>query len=161
MILPPRTRTVILMLGLAATLGAAFIPDPPQPARSSAVVSAAPRSVLPPPVDIPAIAIQRLETSNPERDPFSPNAWRPAPPPVQQTPPSPPVAPLFPYAYLGRVDDAGRASVLLGRADRSLTVQDGDLIDGVWRVERIVERTVDLLYQPLGQRVTLAVGSES
>jgi len=70
------------------------------------------------------------------------------------------MAPPFPYTYLGRVDDAGKASVLVGRADKSITAQAGDLIDGIWRVDKITERSIELIYEPLGQRQTLSAGSE-
>jgi hypothetical protein len=163
--LSPRTRAVILALALAATLVAAFAPEEQSPAASgkAGIVAAAPRrtATAEPVADIPDIAILRPMAASPTADPFSPNAWLPPPPPAAKpAPPPPPVAPPFPYAYLGRVDDAGKASVLLGRADKSLTAQAGDLIDGVWRVDKIAERSIELIYQPLSQRQTLSAGSD-
>lgn len=162
--LSPRTRGILLALTLAATLAAAFAPEDTSPARSgkTAIVAQAPRRQIAaePPADVPDIVFRRQTTASPQADPFSPTAWVPAPPPVKAEPPPPPMAPPFPYTYLGRVDDAGKASVLVGRADKSVTAQAGDLIDGVWRVDKITERSVELIYQPLGQRQTLSAGSE-
>lgn len=161
--LSARTRGILLALALVTTLVAAFVPeDPPSaPPGKTAVVAPAPRRQAGEPIaEIPDIVIRRQTTASPQADPFSPSAWVPAPPPVKAEPPPPPMAPPFPYTYLGRVDDAGKASVLLGRADKSVTAQTGDLIDGVWHVEKIAERSIELIYQPLGQRQTLSAGSE-
>lgn len=161
--LSPRTRGLLLALALVATLVAAFAPEDPSsapPGKTAVVAPAARRQAAQPVADIPDIVIRRQTTASPRADPFSPSAWLPAPPPVKAEPPSPPMAPPFPYSYLGRVDDAGKASVLLGRADKSVTAQTGDLIDGVWRVDTIAERSIELTYQPLGQRQTLSAGSD-
>lgn len=161
--LSPLMRGILLALALAATLVAAFSPEDPPSASSSKRIVVAPsvrRQAVEPIVDIPDIVIQRRTTALLQADPFSSSAWLPAPPPVTAEPPPPPMAPLFPYTYLGRVDDAGKVSVLLGRADKSVTAQTGDLIDGVWRVDTIAERSIELIYQPLGQRQTLSAGSE-
>lgn len=161
--LSPRTRGILLALTLVATLVAAFAPEdtPSAPPGRAVVAAAAPRRQAAEPIaEIPDIVIRRQITASPQADPFSPSAWAPAPAPVKAEPPPPPMAPPFPYTYLGRVDDAGKASVLLGRADKSVTAQAGDLIDGVWRVDTIAERSIELTYQPLGQRQTLSAGSE-
>lgn len=159
----PRTRGILLALALVTTLVAAFAPEEPPsapPGKTTVVAPATRRQTAEPVAEIPDIVIRRPTAVSPQTDPFSPSAWAPAPPPMKAEPPPPPMAPPFPYTYLGRVDDAGKASVLLGRADKSVTAQTGDLIDGVWRVEKIAERSIELNYQPLGQRQTLSAGSE-
>ena len=159
----PRTRGILLGLALTAILIAALAPEDPlsAPPDTTAVVAPATRRQAAQPIaDIPDIVIRRQTTASPQADPFSPSAWLPPPPPATTEPPPPPMAPPFPYTYLGRVDDAGKASVLLGRADKSVTAQAGDLIDGVWRVDTIAEHSIELTYQPLGQRQTLSAGSE-
>lgn len=156
-----RTRAIILALTLAATLAAGFAPDDPLPASGKAAVVAPTvrRQTTELIRDVPDIVIRRLTEASPKADPFSPDAWLPPPPPPQSEPAPPPTAPPFPYAYLGRVDDSGKASVLLGGSSRSVTAQAGDLIDGVWRVDTIAEHSVELVYQPLDQRQTLSAGS--
>lgn len=160
----PRVRALVLALTLAGTLVAAFVPDDPpaaNAAQSTVVAPTARRQRSAPLADVPDIVIRRPTSSAPVADPLSPNAWLPPPAPsAKPEPPPPPMAPPFPYAYLGRVDDAGKASILMGRGDKSVTAQTGDLIDGVWRVDKIAAHHIEVTYQPLGQRQTLSAGSE-
>lgn len=158
-----KTRAWVLGIALVATLVAAFVPEErvSGAAGKPLVGPAKTRTPAAPAADeVPDIAILRKAAAEPLADPFSPDAWRPPPPPAAKAPPPPaPTAPEFPYAYQGRVDDAGKASVLLGRGDKSLAVQAGDTIDGTWRIEKISERSVDLLYLPLKERQSISAGS--
>ena len=103
----------------------------------------------------------------------SPSAWAsmapPPPPPVKEAPPPPPpppMAPRFPHAWIGRVNDetASAASaprpiqraVLAGPVS-TWVVKDGDVIDGQWRVDRIQDRTMRLTYLPLQQSQTVSM----
>ena len=70
----------------------------------------------------------------------------PAPPPA---PPPKPVAPAFPYAYLGSLLDDGLRTVFLTRDDRVLTVKRGDTVDGAWRVDELDASEMKLTYLPL------------
>lgn len=119
----------------------------------------------------------------------SPSAWAsmapPPPPPVKEAPPPPPpppMAPRFPHAWIGRVNDetvsvaaspaavapavssASAASaprpiqraVLAGPVS-TWVVKDGDVIEGQWRVDRIQDRTMRLTYLPLQQSQTVSM----
>ncbi len=81
---------------------------------------------------------------------FNPKSWRaPAPPPPPPAPPPPPVAPPLPFTYLGRYVDVSKLVVILAKGDRVYTVSEGEMIDGTYRVEKVADDTVDLVYLPM------------
>lgn len=95
---------------------------------------------------------------------FEPVAWQSAaalaqasaaPPP----PPPKPVAPPFPYAYLGGLLEDGVRTTFFTRGDRVLPVKAGDTVDAVYRVDQMTEKQMTLTYLPLNQSLTLALGS--
>lgn len=96
-------------------------------------------------------------------DVFASKSWNEAPqapvavaaaaPPA--APPAPPSAPSLPFTYLGRYVGAGRPVFFLVRGDRILTVHQGDVIDGTYRVEGIVGSLLGLTYLPLNIRQNL------
>lgn len=114
----------------------------------------------------------------------SPSAWAsmapPPPPPVKEAPPPPPpppMAPRFPHAWIGRVNDetvsaapaASSASAAPARPARPIqravlagpvatwVVKEGDVIEGQWRVDRIQDRSMSLTYLPLQQSQTVSM----
>lgn len=114
----------------------------------------------------------------------SPSAWAsmapPPPPPVKEAPPPPPpppMAPRFPHAWIGRVNDetvsaapaASSASAAPARLARPIqravlagpvatwVVKEGDVIEGQWRVDRIQDRSMSLTYLPLQQSQTVSM----
>ncbi len=82
----------------------------------------------------------------------------PPPPPVKVVPP-PPTAPPLPFTYLGRYQDAGKPVFFLVKGDRVLTVKEGDIIEGNYRVDGIAGSTLGLTYLPLNIKQTLDIGS--
>jgi hypothetical protein len=95
---------------------------------------------------------------------FAAKSWYvppPPPPPSNEPPPPPPkpTAPPLPFTYLGRYQDAGAPVIFLVRGDRILTVKQGDVIEGSYRVEGIVGATLTLTYMPLDIKQTLNIGS--
>ena len=78
------------------------------------------------------------------------NAPQPAPPPPQ--------APPLPFAYLGKLFDAGTTVIFLAKGDRNYVVRSGDTIDGTYRVDEIGERAMMLTYLPLDSKQSLGVG---
>ncbi len=66
--------------------------------------------------------------------------------------PAPPAAPPLTYRYVGRFVEDGRPRAMLVSPQRSLLVAEHELIDGQWRVERIADGQVDLLWLPGSQR---------
>lgn len=93
-------------------------------------------------------------------------AWGPAEPPPPPPPPArrvapseaPPQAPRFPHQWVGRFNDEvpseavapTRRAVLQG-GQGVWVAREGDVIEGVWRVDRIQERALQLTYLPLAQ----------
>jgi len=94
---------------------------------------------------------------------FTSKSWYVAPPPPPPPPPAPPArptAPPLPFTYLGRYRDEGKAVIFLVKDDRILTVREGDIIEGNYRVDGIKGSTLDLTYQPLDTKQTLNIGNE-
>ena len=162
-------KPTLLMIAVAAVGGLAFTYS------GSDKMSQAPR------VSAPKAAVARLETAPahvqppagptlPERGGlpasktplFSTQSWEPPPPKVKPGPPPPPpkpVAPPLPYTFAGRMLQDGTVFVFLARGDTVITAKQGDIIDGVYRVDSITETQVALTYVPLGQKQSLAVVS--
>lgn len=84
----------------------------------------------------------------------------PAPPPEPPPPPPAPVVPPLPFAYLGKLAEGGSLRVFLVRGDRPYTVAEGDVIDGSYKVKRITDTEMTLVYLPLNLTQTLSVGSK-
>lgn len=45
-------------------------------------------------------------------------------------------APVFPYQWIGQLDDGGAPQALLASAQRSVGVRQGAVVDGRWRLDR-------------------------
>lgn len=87
------------------------------------------------------------------------DSQRPPPAPLPEVvsiAPPPPMAPLFPHAWVGRFNDPASRAIVSG-ADSTWVVAVGDVIDGQWRVDQIQERQMSLTYLPLQQRQTVAM----
>ena len=84
----------------------------------------------------------------------------PPPPPVKVAPPPAPTAPPLPFTYLGRYVDAGRPVFFLLRGDIILTVKQGDIVDGSYRIDGIDGSRLGLTYLPLDIKQTLDVGNQ-
>jgi len=48
--------------------------------------------------------------------------------------------------------------VFLVQGERNLVVHEGDTIDSLYRVERIADGGITLLFLPLNQRQTIVIG---
>jgi hypothetical protein len=112
--------------------------------------------------------LRRPEHGRASTDPFSSQGWgggkvaERAPAPVQPVVPPPPPAPApevppFPHPYLGRLVEHGKSAVFFGVQDRVLVVRVGDVIDSLYRIEAIDERTITFNYLPLGIRQQLVL----
>lgn len=80
-------------------------------------------------------------------------SWQP-PAVKSDTPPAPPpapVAPPFPYAYLGGLSEDGVRTTFFNQGERVLPVKAGDTVDAVYRVEQMNEKNMTLTYLPLNQ----------
>jgi len=93
------------------------------------------------------------QTSPFETVSFAPPAPKPTP-----APPAKPVAPPFPYTYMGAMTDAGVRTVFFNQGDRALAVKQGDTVDGRYRVDQMTDRQMRFTYLPLNQSMTVAIG---
>ncbi|HEX6733648.1 MAG TPA: hypothetical protein VF096_02450, partial [Azonexus sp.] len=83
----------------------------------------------------------------------APEAAAPAPEPAPEAPP-------LPFRYLGRVEEAGRPTVVfLARDDEVLAVHPGDSIDSAYRLIRLNDDEVYFLYRPLKIEQALSMGN--
>jgi hypothetical protein len=91
--------------------------------------------------------------------PFGSVSWAPPPPPPPApAPPPKPVAPPFPYTYMGGLLDGGARTAFFNKGERVLVVKVGDTVDGVFRVEELSDKQMQLTYLPLNQSLALALG---
>lgn len=86
-------------------------------------------------------------------------AWQPPPPKAPPPPPPPkPVAPPFPYAYLGGLSEEGVRTSFFSHGNRVIAVKAGDTVDAAYRIEQMTEQQMTLTYLPLDQAMVLALG---
>lgn len=92
---------------------------------------------------------------------FARHDWTPPPPPPSNEPPPPPPppsAPPLPFTYIGKSLQDGVWQIYLARGERTYLVNDGDTIDGTYRVDAIRPPVLTLTYLPLEQRQQLNIG---
>jgi hypothetical protein len=92
---------------------------------------------------------------------FGATSWYVAPPPPPPAPPPPPpvpTAPPLPFSYVGRYEDALTRLVILTKGERMYTVAEGDVIENMYRIERVTSTMVEMTYMPLNIRQTLGTG---
>lgn len=86
-------------------------------------------------------------------------SWQPPAAKVVAERPPDPVAPPFPYAYLGGLSEEGVRTTFFTQGDRVLPVKAGDTVDAVYRVEQMTEKHMTLTYLPLKQSLTVTFRS--
>lgn len=164
--LPPKARGGILAASLATTLAAVFLAPPADEVRAVVAPSRLSPSRLSDTVtqnaddDIPTIVITRAGVETPQNDPF---LSRVPPPPAPALPPPPPPlsAPPLPFVYLGKMVEDGATVVFLGKQDNNYSVRAGDTLDKLYRLEKIDDQAITLVYLPLDQQQTLFIGSNN
>ena len=70
-----------------------------------------------------------------------------------------PTAPPMPYRFSGKLMQDGKLEVFLSKGDSVVAVQQGETIEGGYRVESIGEEQITLTYLPLGKKETIPVFS--
>lgn len=160
-------RQAMLAAALALTLGAAAWLDHAEDAGGGVVLSGArlrqttggsagkipaKHAVMHAPVQWP-----RPQAAHEPGDLF-PDAQASEAESVAEVAPARPEMPPSPFVYAGKLVDEGRYRVFLSQGERNLTVQTGDVIDHVWKVEAIRPPTMVLSYLPLKTRLILPIG---
>ena len=115
-------------------------------------------------IELERLNEQKIQTGDSKTisNAFKTTSWYVAPPPTPQPPPPPPpvapapVAPPVPFIYFGRYEDTSKRLVILAMGTKLYTVSEGDVIDGNYRVERISDKTVDLVYLPLNTNQSIS-----
>lgn len=169
----PRKRWLVLLSLLAAAAGLLVFSDPPKSVGAD-VVGATGRNPRPSaaPVktaeaaaehsssgDTMILAIRPRVHDKELVDAFAPQNWTPPPPPPPPAPPPPkPSAPPLPFTVLGKKLDEAGWQVFLARQDRTYIVHVDDVIDGTYRVDSIKPPNITLLYIPLSERQSMAIG---
>jgi hypothetical protein len=170
MAIPAKQRWILYALALALTLTAVRWAGGQDRTEQRQAAQQAPRAERPPVRDAPADAA-RAETvpevrldllakrvaAAPAGDPFGAQSWEPPEQRVRRNlpPPPPPQAPPIPFAYMGKLVEDATTTVFLARQDRNYIVRAGDTIDGTYRVEKIGDDALELVYLPLKARQTL------
>lgn len=167
----PGVRRVVMAAALFATLSAAIF----APSESGEVIAPAQ------PSRIEATGENRIQPANTEsgsrvldihprgidEEPdgaFAPNTWvqpkvvHASKEAAAEPQPAPPQAPPLPFRVLGRYVEHGTVAIFLQHNDRNLVVRVGDTIDGNYKIESIASGAMTLVYLPLNQKQTLAVG---
>lgn len=178
------TRWLLLLsaLGIAAWLALFGDKTPPgvvQPhAASSRAAAAVAQAVSGRPAEAGrAPALPALETlvdratwadveASKRADLFAPARWVVATPPaaapvlvVAEAPAVPPPQP--PWRVVGKQWADEQWQVFLLRDSQSLVVQQGQVLEGIWRVDRIEPPTMTLTHVPSGQQHQLSIGEPS
>lgn len=86
-------------------------------------------------------------------------SWQPPAPKDVVAPAPAPVAPPFPYAYLGGLTDDGVRTAFFTQGDRVLPVKAGDTVDAAYRVDQMNDKQMTLTYLPLNQNMTVTFRS--
>ena len=152
------TRQGLLILMLAATLAAAFWPASEE--DGGGIVEAMARR--PAPIKLSADSeppsqpgISRFVTSQ-AGDLFPAQSWQPPPAKVEPVK-AIPVAPELPFKFMGRWQERGKDVTYLTLGNRMLEIHPGDVLEGVWKVDRIAPGEVAFTYLPLTEAKTLRI----
>ena len=90
---------------------------------------------------------------------FDSVSWRPpAPPAAPPRPPPKPSAPPFAYTYVGGLLDNNVRTAFFEKSERVIALKAGDTVDGVYRVDQMTDKQMQLTYLPLDQRLTVPLG---
>src|SRR6267378_7391240 len=153
-------RKAVLLAVLAGTLGFVVF-DSARVERStppSSTSSSDPhRGGAPVPLALP----ERSQLGKMRASLFASRSWQPPAPKISSAPrvPPAPTAPPMPYRYAGKLVQGGQQSVLLAKGDMLFPVNEGETLDGAYRVESIGETQVVLTYLPLAHQERVPVDS--
>lgn len=99
------------------------------------------------------------DASRSSSDLFALRSWTPPPPPAPPPPKVAPTAPPLPFTFLGKKFQDGQWEVFLGNGDFTYIVREGLTFAAAYQVQSIQPPNMTLVYMPLNQPQTLAIGS--
>ncbi len=91
---------------------------------------------------------------------FNATSWAPPPPPAPPPEAAPaPVAPPFPYEYMGKLLEDGVLTAFFMQGNRVLSLKAGDTVDSVYRVDQMTGEQMNLTFLPLKQSQVVRLGN--
>lgn len=82
-------------------------------------------------------------------------------PAIEAPPPPPPTAPAMPFNYFGRYEDGSKRVVMLVKDGKIYTISEGVNLDNSYRVVKIEEGSIDIIYLPLGIMQTIDISDSA
>jgi len=156
---PPRIAVLIVLLAGSAAWVAIDLRAPAGPTAAKTPAAA----TSPTPERSGAPATEAKQPGIPSRfalgrfaaDPFSAHSWTPRakPAPVAEAPA--PVAPPLPFRFAGQLQRDSGIEVYLARGEEIFTAQEGDTLDGQYKVDSVNATEVSFVHLPSGTRQTL------
>ena len=167
-----RKRWVVLIALLTAALSAAAWVREGDRSADAEVVGAPVRQARPAggrPVSreqaVERVHLEKLRligSADRTDDAFAPRSWRKPSPKVTAATAvvvaPPPSAPPLPFAYMGRLFSDDARTVFLTQGERNLIVHEGDVIDAIYRVDRLSDAGLTFIHLPSGIRQELPIG---
>jgi hypothetical protein len=169
--LPVRPKRLLVFATLVAiAIAAAFSADRPAD-RGGKEIGPSERTTATPGAkgaastgDLDLALLQRPSVSGAVADAFEGTTWYvpppppPPAPPAKPLPPPPPTAPPLPFTYLGRYQESSKPIFFLVKGDSVLSVSEGDVIEGAYRIDGVEGSLLNLTYLPLNIRQTINIG---
>src|SRR5882672_240665 len=153
-------RKAVLLAVLAGTLGFVVF-DSARVERSTPPSSTSSSDPHRGGASVPPALPERSQLGKLRAPLFASRSWQPPAPKISSAPrvPPAPTAPPMPYRYAGKLVQGGQQSVLLAKGDMLFPVNEGETLDGAYRVESIGETQVILTYLALAREERIAVDS--
>jgi hypothetical protein len=96
-------------------------------------------------------------------DAFAPRSWRKPLPKAQAAANAvviapPPSAPPLPFVYMGKLFSEDARAIFLMQGERNLIVHEGDVIDAIYRVDKLSDASLTFIHLPTGIQQNLPIG---
>ncbi|WP_374581723.1 hypothetical protein [Pseudoduganella sp.] len=164
-----KKRWTLLLLALAATVAAVAFPAAEDENLVEVVIPASRTRQSVSQTAAPPAASPEIAWVASDEDPFAERGWQAPPPPpepskqpvaaapVDTTPPPPP--PL-PYKFVGQMNNGNERTVYLARGDQVVLAQQGDVLDGSYKVAVIRPSVIEFESVSSGLKQTLAIPAQ-
>jgi hypothetical protein len=158
--IPPRAAAVVLALVLIASVVSGRERPEPPPAVTPAARPAERATSAELVANLDLEKLNRAAKHGPITDLFAPANVSPSLP-ASSIPGkvSPAATPPLPFQYLGKLIDGDKTSIFLIRGEEHYSVEVGQTIDQLYRIERVTDAAVTFVYLPLGTRQILPLPS--